>query len=126
MAREYHRALIDETLTRSSHSRGTPTPAPPGGPPALVGGHLKRSVRLYPAYTTGTYSAEAKVVPLIVYARIQELGGTVRAHGKALHWTQGGKGYFAQSVTLRPTHKLEISNGKLRDAAIQELKGMVP
>lgn len=132
MAREFHKVVTDETLVRTSHKRGTQTPSMPGQPPALVGGHLKRAMRLYPAWSTGPGTAESRVVPLIVYARIQELGGTVHASGKALHWVMNGKGYFAQSVTLpprpymRPTHRKTVEDGRLRNAAIKELRGLVP
>src|SRR5271170_1970695 len=79
MAREFHEEVVDVTLTRFSHKRGVRTTSPPGEPPATVGGHLRRSIRLYAASRTGTYTAESRVRPLIVYARIQETGGTIRA-----------------------------------------------
>jgi hypothetical protein len=73
------------------------------------------------------------VVPLIVYARIQELGGTVTAHGGGvLHWKSGGSDHFAKSVTLpprpymRPTHRRTFQDGTLRKAAIEALNGLVP
>lgn len=127
MARKFHEQVADVELTRSSHRAGTRTPSLPGQPPAIVGGHLKRSLRLYPAIPSGEFRATSKVIPLIVYARIQELGGTVTAHGKALRWTMGGKVYFAKSVTLpprpylRPVHRRMIADGTLRKAAIDEL-----
>ncbi|HUN38468.1 MAG TPA: hypothetical protein VMU95_41285 [Trebonia sp.] len=131
MAREFHEELTEETLTRYSHKRETQTPSPPGGPPALVGGHLRRSVRLYAASRTGPYTAESRVRPMIVYARIQEMGGTIRAHGKALHWVSGGIDFFAKSVTLpkrpymAPTHRTVIVNGRMRRAAVAEMRSVV-
>jgi len=132
MARTFHKTVSDETLVRYSHTRGTFTPSPPGEPPAIVGGALKRSLRLYPAIRTGPSSAQSKVVPLIKYARIQELGGTVHAQDGLLHWKTNGKDHYASSVTLpprpymRPTHRKTIEDGRLRNAAIEALKGLVP
>ena len=131
MAREFHEEVVDVTLTRFSHKRGTETTSPPGQPPALVGGHLRRSVRLYAASRTGAYTAESRVRPLIVYARIQETGGTVHAHGKALRWMSGGSAHFAKSVTLPkrpymgPTHRAVIANGRMRRAAVAEMRAVV-
>jgi hypothetical protein len=144
MAREFHEEVVDVTLTRFSHRRGTQTPSPPGQPPAVVGGHLRRAIRLYAASRTGAYTAESRVRPLIVYARIQETGGTIHAHGKALRWTSDaafgplakgqkrkGNVHFAQSVTLpkrpymKPTHEAVISNGRMRRAAVAEMRDLV-
>lgn len=143
MARAFHTVVVDETLTRYSHGRGERTDSPPGQPPASVSGNLRRSVRLYPAVSTGAYSAQSSVVPLIVYARIQELGGVVVAkhtytdkNGKVrqgyLAWNTGGKMHFAHSVKLparpymRPTHRQTVADGRLRQAAIDTLKKLVP
>jgi hypothetical protein len=123
--------VTDVTLTRYSHKRGTRTTSPPGQPPALVGGHLRRAIRLYAASRTGAYTAESRVRPMIVYARIQETGGTVHAHGKALHWVGGGVDFFAKSVTLpkrpymAPTHRAAIANGRMRRAAVAEMRQVV-
>jgi len=131
MAREFHEEVVDVTLTRFSHRRGTQTPSPAGEPPAIVGGHLRRSLRLYAASRTGQYTAESRVRPTIVYARIQESGGTIHAHGKALHWTGGGVDFFAKSVTLpkrpymKPTHEAVIRNGRMRRAAVAEMRDLV-
>lgn len=63
-------------LTRSGrHKAGTPTPAAPGQPPAIVTGALRASVKTQEPKREGfgTYSVE--VGPTIVYGRVQELGG---------------------------------------------------
>jgi hypothetical protein len=139
MAREFHKVVSDETLVRSSHARGTRTPAAPGDPPALVTGALKRSLRLYPAVSSGAYRAKSSVMPLIVYARIQELGGTVTAkhtyvdrRGRVqpgyLRWGKDGSYRYARSVTIpprpymRPTHRKLIADGRLRQAAIRAVR----
>jgi phage gpG-like protein len=134
MARAYHKELSDVTLVRSSHARGTPTPAAPGEPPALISGGLKRSLRLYPAVMVGFANATAKVRPLIIYARIQELGGTIVAkhaftdkHGRTqagyLRFKIGGKYVFKRSVKIparpymAPTRRAMIIDGRLKKAA---------
>lgn len=61
-------------LSQSSHPPGTPTPSPPGSPPSLVTGNLRRSVRVTgPTRISGGW--EARVGPTAVYGRVQEFGG---------------------------------------------------
>lgn len=64
-----------QTLTTTTHRKGTPTPSRPGDPPSLVSGTLRRSVKIVPAQPQGGTAYLAKVGPTAVYARIQELGG---------------------------------------------------
>jgi phage gpG-like protein len=49
--------------------------SPPGEPPYLRTGALRRSVQVDGPHPTGPTSVEGQVGPTIVYARIQELGG---------------------------------------------------
>ena len=42
---------VKRRLTEKSHARGTRTPAPPGGPPAMESGDLAGSVAMVPATT---------------------------------------------------------------------------
>lgn len=73
-----------KTLTTYSHPRGTPTPAPPGQPPALVTGTLRRSVTVRGPNTLGR-TVTGEVGPTVVYSRIQELGGRAgRGHRATL------------------------------------------
>lgn len=142
MARAFHGEVVGVELVRTSHSPGTRTPAPPGGPPAAVSGGLRRSVRLYPAVSTGAYRAKSNVAPLIVYARIQEQGGTVTAkhtytdrHGVVrpgyLRFGVSGDYHFARSVTLpprpymRPVHVRMVADGRLRNAAAKAVGRLV-
>lgn len=143
MAKRFHSVVSDETLVEYSHGKGTPTPSPPGGPPAIITGGLKRSMRLYPAVSTGPGKAKSHVQPLIVYARIQELGGIVVArhtytdrHGKVrqgyLAWADAGHGkHFAHSVKIparpymRPTHRKVVADGSLTRAAADAVRGLV-
>jgi hypothetical protein len=142
MAKAYHAEVVDVDLVKSSHSAGTRTPAPAGGPPAAVTGSLRRSVRLYPAVRTGSYKARSNVKPLIKYARIQETGGTVTAlhtyvdkKGNVqrgyLRWGSGASTHFAKSVKIparpymHPAHVRMVQDGRLRNAAAQSVDGLV-
>jgi phage gpG-like protein len=63
-------------LSRTSHPPGTPTPSPPGSPPSLVTGTLRRSIQVEGPAQTGPGRWTANVGTGLVYSRIQELGGT--------------------------------------------------
>jgi hypothetical protein len=95
-------------LSRYSHPPNTPTPSPPGEPPARISGHLRGGLSPTGPYPTGAGFA-GKLGPTAVYARIQELGG------------QTGRGH---SVTLpprpymQPTHRQVIADGSLRRAFV--------
>lgn len=71
-------------LSQKSHAPGTPTPSRPGEPPALITGHLRRSVTVRgPSKTTRGW--EARVGPTAEYGEIQERGGrTGRGHRATL------------------------------------------
>ncbi|MEV7034639.1 hypothetical protein AB0N99_30960 [Streptomyces sp. NPDC093272] len=100
------RAFVE--LSRYSHPPGTPTPSPPGQPPARITGHLRGGLSPTGPYPTGS-GFGAKLGPTAVYARIQELGG------------QAGRNH---SVTLpprpymRPTRAGVIADGSLRRAFV--------
>lgn len=66
---------IKQTLTTSSHRKGTPTPSAPGEPPSLVTGTLRRSISVTGPRPLGLGVWEAQAGPTVVYGRIQELGG---------------------------------------------------
>jgi hypothetical protein len=73
-------------LRTYTHPEGTPTPSPPGGPPALVTGNLMRSWRSKgprlgraPYGLIGGGKVEMEGGPTAVYSRIQELGGRTGA-----------------------------------------------
>lgn len=67
-----------KTLTRTTHKAGTPTPSRPGNPPSLVTGTLRRSMKTVPAVPISDTGWKAQVGPTVVYARVQELGGSTR------------------------------------------------
>lgn len=62
------------SLSRYPHPEGTPTPAPPGGPPGLITGTLRRSQRTTPARRQAAGVWSAMTGPTVKYARAQELG----------------------------------------------------
>lgn len=75
--RDAGRHLVRTTTARLnlySHAPGTPTPSPPGGPPARVSGDLMRSIRQEPTVRRqrGVYST--RVGPTAVQSRAQERG----------------------------------------------------
>jgi hypothetical protein len=71
-------------LSRYYHPPGTPTPSPPGQPPARISGHLRGSLTPTGPLPTGS-GFSGQLGPTAVYARIQELGGrTGRNHSVTL------------------------------------------
>ena len=62
-------------LSRYSHRRGTPTPSPPGEPPAKISGDLRDSFEHTEPVSVGPGVWTAAIGPNIVYSRIHELGG---------------------------------------------------
>jgi phage gpG-like protein len=91
-------------LSRYSHPPNTPTPSPPGQPPARITGHLRGSVSPTGPYPTGGGFA-GRVGPTAVYSRIQELGGrTGRNHSVTL----------PPRPYMRPTRASVIADGSLR------------
>jgi hypothetical protein len=103
MALAEQRYLVTNVLVRYSHAPGTcETPSPPGQPPALVTGTLRRSVQPVLAAGGGPV-ADASVAPHTVYARIQEYGGHIYpVRRKFLRWFCDGHAHFAKHVYLPP------------------------
>lgn len=124
MALEFHRELVNVTLRKSSHPAGTPTPAAAGQPPALVTGTLRRSARAVPAVALGP-RAVASVRVSVIYARIQEKGGTVKVVRKRVLANKRTGQFFGKQVTLparpymKPTRDLLIVSGRLRARAAE-------
>lgn len=69
MGEETERAVRGQ-LSKASHALGTPTPAPVGGPPAMISGTLRDGVTTVPLG-----NGAVQVGGTAVYARIQQLGG---------------------------------------------------
>lgn len=73
-------------LRTFTHPEGTPTPSPPGGPPALVTGNLMRSWRVKGGVRYVGMSGNIMEIhggPTAKYARIQELGGRAGRHHRS-------------------------------------------
>jgi len=81
MAKEGKKA-IEAQLAKRSHTRGTPTPSPPGQPPAKISGRLHDNIVTQLPRQTGANRWEAAVGPQnVIYARIQDQGGVAgRGH----------------------------------------------
>jgi hypothetical protein len=89
-------------LRTYTHPEGTPTTSPPGQPPALVTGNLRRSWRSTPARAgRKPHTIVARSGPTAVYSRIQELGGTVRierADGRVITVELPARPYVAPTL----------------------------
>lgn len=81
-------------LSRYYHPPNTPTPSPPGEPPARISGHLRGSLK-----PTGPYPVDGgfsgRLGPTAVYSRIQELGGRA---GRNHSVTLSPRPYLAPTV----------------------------
>lgn len=97
-------------LARYSHARGTPTPAPPGGPPARIDGRLRDSFDLAGPTAAGAGVWRAVMGPTVVYARIQELGGVT---GRGHHTTLPARPY------LEPSVRAAVDSGLVRDQFVR-------
>lgn len=130
MAEAEHRYLVTNVLVRYSHPPFTKTPSPPGQPPALVTGTLRRSLRVDQAH--GGPVAVASLAPHTVYARIQELGGNIYpVRRKFLRWVEDGQVHFSKHVYLPPRPYMLparndlVANGAFRRAASSAFRRVV-
>ena len=86
-------------LALLSHARGTPTPSPPGSPPALISGALRRAIKTR-RDRRGPDVYSGAVGPAIVYGPIQERGG----------WAgRNHRSYLPPRPYLRPARDAAIS-----------------
>jgi hypothetical protein len=69
-----------QLLNERRHARGTPTPSPPGSPPARISGALGDSLRTADPQSEGVGRWVVDVAPDTPYAAIQETGGTAGRH----------------------------------------------
>jgi len=67
------------------HAQGTPTPATPGGGPAVISGTLRRSIRVGEIQPFGVTGYSAKVGPTAIYGRRVELEYDYPYTGPGLH-----------------------------------------
>lgn len=114
---------VKKRLTEKQHTRGTRTPAPPGGPPAMESGALAASVAMVPASTPVV--ATSSVAPHISPRDwVQEWGldGIRPSRMKYMHfWYDGEQFRKVVSVPersyMRSTVDLMIANGSLSHLA---------
>jgi hypothetical protein len=113
---EEGKAIVQTLL--SHHGRGAP-----GGPPGLVTGELRASIRTTPAVLVGAGVAESSCSPHTVYAHIQEVGGPIWPNGGYLHWVDSHGSAYAKRVTIRSHPYMQImreegeASGAFREAA---------
>jgi hypothetical protein len=119
MANAYQARVSGVTLRTFFNAVDMPSPSPPGSPPAWVSGTLARSVHVFDEQLGGPI-ASAKVAPDTIYARIQELGGTIFPHRfRFLRFPYAGYIHYRKSVTLpsrpymRPTTEEMVADGSL-------------
>ncbi len=77
---------IKDELTKRGHPKGTPTPSPPGQPPARVSGNLWDHVISTSPTSAGAHRWVAMAGPSdVAYSRIHEFGGiTGRNHAAVI------------------------------------------
>lgn len=78
VSREAYREIVGkEGLSKyGRHDKGTPTPSPPGEPPAQISTMLRQTVTIMPIRRHGFAHYSQQTMPTMPYARVQELGGT--------------------------------------------------
>lgn len=103
-------AETKKNLGKYSHPKGTVTPSPPGQPPAIVTGQLRRSIRVQGPTKTGPGAWESQTGPTAVYGRIQELGGVTG---------RGGATTLPARPYLEPAVKALIDSGRLAEVYTQ-------
>ncbi|TDB86272.1 hypothetical protein E1264_18425 [Actinomadura sp. KC216] len=116
MAREAQQG-IKETLRKRGHARGTPTPSPPGQPPARISGRLHDRIIIVPARQAGAHRFVAATGPSDVpYARIQERGGIAgRNHASVL----------PPRPYVLPTVSALRASGRLREVSVRAFEAVV-
>ena len=88
------------TLSRQTHSAGTPTPSQPGQPPALVSGTLRRAVHRTPAVRSGPASYSQVLGCRVIYGAVQEYGATIRVRNARVLANADTGQVFGTQVTL--------------------------
>lgn len=119
------------TLSTGAHAAGTDTPNPPGGPPGIISGALRRSVARTPAVPSGPATWSQALGSVIIYAAVQEHGATISSKGTyPLRNAKTGQ-VFGQSVTIparpwmKPAVERLISSGLGQKAAISAFEAVL-
>jgi phage gpG-like protein len=125
MGRAFHDRLVNVTLKTYSHPMYTRTPAPPGGPPAYMGGELALSVTM--EVKGGMSTSRAWVGPHTIYAAVQEFGAEIdvkhtttdrwgRTIPGFMRWFNDGSFWYKRHVSIPPRPYMKIT----RDAMIAD------
>lgn len=100
------------------HAAGTKTPSPAGEPPAQISTMLRRTVTMMPTRRVGFAHYTQETMPTMVYARIQELGGTVNL-------PNGGTAIIPARPFVAPARKRLVDSGRakevFREQVVREL-----
>lgn len=114
MGRTLVREVTRNELVRYTHPAGTKTNSPPGQPPAIITGTLRRSVKQEPisgGRRVSQFRWETTVGGTAVYARIQELGGWTGRH----HATYLPRRPYLSAALMR-------SRASIREAGVDAFK----
>jgi phage gpG-like protein len=117
MGHQLVREVTRNELIRYTHPAGARTSSPPGQPPAIISGNLRRSIKQEPiagGRPVGRYRWETTVGGTVVYARIQELGGWAGRN----HSTYLPRRPYLSAAVLR-------SRSSIRDAGVDAFKKAV-
>lgn len=105
-------------LSQYSHSAGTPTPSPPGSPPAIVSGKGRQSIHRSPAARVAPATYVQTLGSLLLYMSVQERGAVIRVKSKrVLANVQTGQVFGPGPVTiparpwLKPSVEIWRSSG---------------
>lgn len=107
---------VKEALSIYRHPPGTPTPAPRGGPPAMVSGALHDHISMDVVRRGGAGVWETRFGPTgLPYERIQELGGWAGA---------GHRSYIPSRPYQKPRTRAELARIRriYRDAWTEALR----
>ncbi len=98
------REIVLQLSKRGSTKAAGNIPSPPGEPPSVQTGALRRSIVLNRTGLANT-NPQVEIGTALKYARIQEFGGVIHLprivpkRGRALHWkNKQGQDVFARSV----------------------------
>lgn len=114
---------VKRRLTEKSHERGTRTPAPPGGPPAMESGALAASVTMDPASTPVVATASvAPHLPPRDWVNEYGLSGIRPVRAKYMHFWYDGERFekivnVPERSYMRSTAEIMAADGSLTDAA---------
>jgi phage gpG-like protein len=124
----HQRYVTGVTLARAAHAPVTQTPSPPGDPPAIMTGTLRRSITCVRGAGGGMH-ASSLVAPHTIYAATQEWGGVHHGNPHMWLWLRyigpeevRRRGWVKRTVTIparpymRPSRDAVIGNGSVQAA----------